>query len=74
MIALLSDNTVKPPLSIPHSLILNLFNPIPFGLFCVLILSGGGQNCPPLEFMYKIDQISFLGLVFCRIPSIDPLS
>ena len=35
---------------------------------------GGGQICPPLEFMYKIDQISFLGLVFCRIPSSDPLS
>ena len=52
-----------------------LINPIPFGLFFVLILSGGGgQICPPLEFMYKIDQISFLGLVFCRIPSSDPLS
>ena len=34
-------------------------NPIPFGLFFVLILSGGGQICPPLEFMYKIDKISF---------------
>ena len=40
---------------------ITLFNPIPFGLFCVLILSGvggGGANLPPPLFFLNIHAMA----------------